>query len=188
MHVEMMAPDVLIPYSRNPRHNDQAVDAVAASLREFGFRQPIVVDERMVVIVGHTRLKAALRLGLQKVPVHVARGLTDEQARAYRLADNRTGELAQWDQPMLDAELDALLNSDVDLAALGLLEQTGNDDSSVDEIELVDLTQPIRAEFWISVRGPLVHQALALQRLQELMAELPVDVRLGTITTDAAKQ
>ena len=76
------------PYDGNPRHNEQAVEAVARSIQEFGFRQPIVVDEHGVIIVGDTRHKAAQRLGLTEVPVHIAAGLTPAQAKAYRLADN----------------------------------------------------------------------------------------------------
>src|SRR5439155_1843217 len=90
MHVEMRQITAIRPYENNPRHNDAAVDAVAASLRAFGFRQPIVVDEAGVIVVGNTRYKAALKLGLEEVPVHVAIGLSPAQARAYRIADNQT--------------------------------------------------------------------------------------------------
>ena len=93
------------PYERNPRRNDNAVDAVAASIREFGFRQPIVVDRDGVIIVGHTRLKAAKKLGMKEVPVLVADDLTEEQVKAYRLADNKTGELSGWDFSALEEEL-----------------------------------------------------------------------------------
>src|SRR4051812_29452366 len=93
------------PYENNPRINDAAVDAVAASLKEFGWRQPIVVDEDDVIIVGHTRYKAALKLGWTEVPVHVAVGLTPEQVKAYRLADNRTAQLSGWDDDKLAQEL-----------------------------------------------------------------------------------
>src|SRR5437764_12516784 len=93
------------PYQRNPRVNDPAVAAVAASIRQFGFRQPIVVDEAGVIIVGHTRYKAALKLGLEEVPVHVAVGLSPAQARAYRLADNQTATLSSWDDDKLPLEL-----------------------------------------------------------------------------------
>jgi ParB-like chromosome segregation protein Spo0J len=79
----------LIPYARNPRKNAAAVGTVAASLKEFGWRQPIVVDEAMVILAGHTRLEAARQLGLTSVPVHVARGLTPAQAKAYRLTTGR---------------------------------------------------------------------------------------------------
>ena len=83
------------PYPQNPRVNDDAVDAVAASIREFGFRQPIVVDTDGVIIVGHTRWKAAQKLGLDKVPIHVAKDLTPAQIKAYRIADNQTNTLAE---------------------------------------------------------------------------------------------
>ena len=105
MKIEMRPLAEIKPYESNPRINDDAVAAVAESIRQFGFRQPIVVDEAGVVIAGHTRLKAAERLGLEQVPVHVAIGLTPEQVRAYRIADNRTAELAEWDMDLLSAEL-----------------------------------------------------------------------------------
>jgi ParB-like chromosome segregation protein Spo0J len=109
----------IIPYDKNPRHNDAAVDAVARSIKEFGFRQPIVVDEQSVIIVGHTRYKAALKLGLEEVPVHVAVGLSPEQAKAYRIADNATAAIADWDQERLVQELLELQTMNVDLDTLG---------------------------------------------------------------------
>ena len=84
----------IYPYEHNPRKNDGAVDYVANSIREFGFKQPIVVDKNGVIIVGHTRYKAAQKLGLETAPVVVADDLDEEKARAYRLADNKTNELA----------------------------------------------------------------------------------------------
>ena len=105
----------VIPYEKNPRKNDQAVGAVAESIRQFGFRQPIVVDAQGVIIAGHTRLKAAQLLGLPKVPVHVAKELTPEQVRALRIADNKLHELAQWDVGILASELEGL----VGMEALG---------------------------------------------------------------------
>src|SRR6185295_7019515 len=93
------------PYDQNPRINDPAVDAVAASIKEFGFRQPIVVDEHGVIVVGHTRWKAAHQLSLEEVPVHVAVGLTPAQIKAYRIADNKTSKLSEWDQDKLVVEL-----------------------------------------------------------------------------------
>ncbi len=119
MKIEMRPLAAIKPYDRNPRQNDAAVEAVARSLKEFGFRQPIVVDQAGVVVVGHTRLKAAERLGLTKVPVHVAKDLTPEQAKAYRIADNRTGDIATWDFELLPGELAELQGLDVDLSALG---------------------------------------------------------------------
>jgi ParB-like chromosome segregation protein Spo0J len=116
--VELRKIEDVKPYERNPRINDKAVDAVAGSLSEFGFRQPIVVDEDGVIIAGHTRWKAAKKLGLAKVPVHVATDLTPDQARAYRLADNRTGEIAQWDLSILPIELNELREGGFDMDIL----------------------------------------------------------------------
>lgn len=107
------------PYDRNPRFNDDAVKAVADSIREFGFRSPIVVDSEHIIICGHTRYKAAQNLGLDEVPVHVADNLTPEQVQAYRIADNKTGELAEWNYDLLPLEIRELQDSDFDLSLLG---------------------------------------------------------------------
>ena len=107
------------PYDKNPRVNDGAVDAVAASLTEFGWRQPIVVDAAGVIIVGHTRWKAAQKLGMKKVPVHVATDMSDAQVKAYRLADNQTASLAEWDYELLPIEIADLQGMDFDLPVLG---------------------------------------------------------------------
>ncbi|HAC93025.1 MAG TPA: chromosome partitioning protein ParB [Planctomycetaceae bacterium] len=111
--------DRVRPYENNPRNNDKAVDAVAASIKEFGFSQPIVVDSDSVIIVGHTRLKAAQKLGLERVPVVVASHLTQEQVRAYRIADNKTAEIAEWNYDLLPIELSALQEANYDLGLLG---------------------------------------------------------------------
>lgn len=100
--------DELIPYENNPRLNDSAVESVANSIKEFGFKVPIVIDENDVIVTGHTRLKASKKLGLKEVPAIVARDLSDEQVRAFRLADNKTSELAEWDLDLLEQELDEL--------------------------------------------------------------------------------
>ena len=109
----------IIPYENNPRQNEQAVDVVAKSIREFGFRQAIVVDEAGVIIAGHTRFKAAQKLGLETVPVHVAAGLSPEQVKAYRLADNATGEKATWDYELLPIELSELEAAEFDMELTG---------------------------------------------------------------------
>jgi DNA modification methylase len=119
MHVAQRDIATIKLYAHNPRHNDQAVDAVAASIAAFGFRQPLVVDEEGVIVVGSTRYKAALKLGLQTVPVHVASGLTPAQVKAYRIADNKTAELADWDEQALVQELAALQQLDFDLDLVG---------------------------------------------------------------------
>jgi DNA modification methylase len=119
MQIEMRPIGSIRPYDNNPRLNDPAVDAVAASITAFGFRQPLVVDEQGVIIVGHTRYKAALKLGLTEVPVHVAVGLSPAQAKAYRLADNQTARLAEWDYERLPIELAELQGMDFDLNLTG---------------------------------------------------------------------
>ena len=105
MKIEQAALDSVTPYARNPRNNSEAVAKVAASIKEYGWRQPIVIDEERVVIAGHTRLMAAQRLGLEKVPVHVATGLTPQQVKAYRLADNRVAAEAEWDQDLASSRI-----------------------------------------------------------------------------------
>ena len=119
MDVTLRALSEIRPYERNPRLNDSAVDAVASSLREFGFRQPIVVDADGVIICGHTRYKAAQKLGLDKVPVHVATDLTPAQIKAYRIADNQTATLADWNFDLLPIELADLKSLEFDLDLLG---------------------------------------------------------------------
>jgi len=119
MDVKLVSVDEVKPFETNPRINDQAVEAVAASLRQFGFRQPIVVDEGMVIICGHTRWKAARRLGLAKVPVHVAKDLTAEQVKAYRISDNKTAELAEWNMDLLPIQIADLQAADWDMSQFG---------------------------------------------------------------------
>src|SRR5262245_47723174 len=119
MLIEMRPVDSIKPYENNPRHNEAGIDAVAASLREFGFRQPIVVDKDGVIVVGHTRYFAAQKLGLTQVPVHVATELTPAQARAYRIADNQTATLSSWDDDKLPIELMALQQEGFNLDLTG---------------------------------------------------------------------
>ncbi len=104
----------LIPYSRNPRRNDEAVPMVMNSIKEFGFKVPIVVDKNNIIVCGHTRFKAALKLGLETVPCIVADDLSDEQIKAFRLADNKVSEKAEWDFEILSGELDDIISIDMD--------------------------------------------------------------------------
>jgi len=137
MKVEDLALDSLIPYARNPRKNDGAVDKVAASIKEFGWRSPIVVDEEMVILAGHTRYKAAKKLGLTEAPVHIAEGLTEAQKKAYRIADNRVAEEAEWDYDFLKIEL-----ADLD----GLEDLTGFDAEELDKILTPEPTEGLTDE------------------------------------------
>lgn len=120
MKVEWISINKIIPYARNPRRNEGLpVAKVKASLKEFGWQQPIVVDKNMVIIVGHTRYLAAQELGAKEVPVHIADNLTATQAKAYRLADNKTGEFAAWDTELLKLEFDDLTIAGFDLDLTG---------------------------------------------------------------------
>lgn len=120
------------PYEKNPRKNDSAVDAVANSIREFGFKVPVVIDKDNIIVCGHTRYKAAEKIGLKTVPCVIADDLTDEQIKAYRLADNKVGELAEWDIDLLGEELDGIF--DIDMSYFGF------------DLEVEDDTPPERED------------------------------------------
>lgn len=112
------------PYEKNPRKNDEAVKYVAESIKQFGFKVPIVIDADGVIVAGHTRYKAAKQLKMNTVPCIVADDLTEEQIRAYRLADNKTGEMAGWDFSLLEEELQAV---DFDMTDFGFLQENDID-------------------------------------------------------------
>ena len=103
----------IIPYDKNPRKNEKAVDAVMESIKQFGFKNPIIVDENMVIISGHTRRLAALKLSMETVPVVIAKDLTEEQVRAFRLADNRVASFSSWDEKKLKEEIAEINNIDL---------------------------------------------------------------------------
>jgi ParB-like chromosome segregation protein Spo0J len=151
LDVEHWSTERVVPYEGNPRIiSETAVEKVAASLTEFGWQQPLVVDEEGVVIAGHTRLLAAQRLELAEVPVHVARGLAPEKVAAYRLMDNRSADEAQWHFDLLQHELEQLLALDYDASLTGFDEleiatlPTSDgvgfpeyDESVADEVEMI---------------------------------------------------
>lgn len=120
MEIKMLSVKAITPYDKNPRKNDVAVDAVAASIKEFGFRIPILLDKNGTIIAGHTRLKAAMKLGLKEVPCIYADDLNEEQVKALRLADNKTAELADWDFDLLNDELLDII--DIDMTSFGFEE------------------------------------------------------------------
>lgn len=122
--------DELVPYENNPRHNDQGVDALAESIKEFGFKVPIIIDSDGVIVAGHTRLKACKKLGIEEVPCIVADDLTDEQIKAFRLADNKVAELSDWDLDKLKEEIGEL---DVDMTKYGFV-QIENLDQAIEDI------------------------------------------------------
>jgi len=117
MEIQEIEIDKIIPYINNPRKNLN-VDKVASSIKEFGFQQPIVIDKTNTIVVGHTRYEAAKKLGINKVPVQIA-DLSDTQAKAYRIADNRLNQDASWDTKLLNIEFNDLLSKDYNLDSLG---------------------------------------------------------------------
>lgn len=153
MKIVVLDTQKIIPYARNPRKNADAVTKVKASLQEFGWQQPIVVDKEMVVIVGHTRLEAAKELGYTEVPVFIADHLTDAQVKAYRIADNRVHQEAEWDIDLLKLEFADLQDVDFDLAKTGFddnelnnllaeaIEEGLTDEDSVPEIPVEPITK-----------------------------------------------
>lgn len=118
------------PYDKNPRRNNDSVDKVAESIRQFGFQQPIVVDKDLVIICGHTRYEASKQLGLKVVPCVVADELSDQQVKAYRLADNKVGESSTWDSKLLIGELEDIFEFDMSEFGFPTLEETSDDEES----------------------------------------------------------
>ena len=189
MKIEMWSIDRPLPYVRNARKiPQQAIDKVAGSLNEFGWRQPIVVDTKEVIIVGHTRLKAAQKLGLKEVPVHIAENLSEAQVKAYRLADNRTGEETGWDQELLSLEIKDLTDYDINLDLTGfgdkevtqLLNQyleteQGNigDDEIPDNIE----TRTNPGDLWqLGKHKLLCGDATIKEDVAKLMGDMKIDM------------
>lgn len=124
----------LIPYAKNPRKNDGAVEAVANSIKEFGFKVPIVIDSENNIVCGHTRLKAAKKLKMDSVPCVIADDLTEEQIKAFRLADNKVGELAKWDFDLLGEELDGIFDIDMGDFGFDFGSDTGFNEDALNEL------------------------------------------------------
>ena len=172
--IEYRPVDEIFPYEGNPRRNESAVRAVANSIKEFGFRSPIVVDADGTVIAGHTRLKAAKSLGMAEVPVIVAADLTPEQASAYRLADNKTGELAEWDAELLAQELDGL--ADLDMSDFGFKEA---DFEVSDEYSELDISGNVDMD-GISLVVKLDNETEA-EKLYDELKERGFECRISTL-------
>lgn len=151
MKIETRKTSELIPYDKNPRHNEAAIEPVAASIKEFGFKVPIVIDKDNVIVAGHTRLAAAQRLGLEEVPVIVADDLTPAQIKAYRLADNKTAEKADWDFELLDDELAEI---DFDMTQFGF-EDTDFDWADVADISNENYEEPDHTKLRCPVCGAI---------------------------------
>lgn len=140
MKVEYVAIEKLKPYGNNPRLNDTAMVAVRNSIKEFGFRVPMVIDKNGVIVAGHTRYKAAKSLGMKKVPCVIADDLTEDQIKAFRIADNSAGSVAEWDDDLLSLELSDL--NDFNMEDFGL--DMSEDDSSGEKAEESDDYKPMK--------------------------------------------
>lgn len=137
--IQYCNPEELIPYEKNPRDNRAALDAIELSIEEYGFTNPILVNEEKVILSGHTRREAAILAGLEKVPYIVVDGLTEAQQKAYRLADNKLSELSIWDEDLLKEELEDLLDEDYDISLTGFsdvdLTDILKDEEDLEDIE-----------------------------------------------------
>ena len=153
--VQMLPLKEIHPYERNPRKNDASVDAVANSIREFGFRAPIIVDADRTIIAGHTRYKAAKKLKLKKVPVIVAEDMTPEQVEAYRIADNSAGEKSEWDYALL-GEIMTDLGDEYDFADFGLELPEAYIETPEVLDEIVEDEPPAVPEKAVTVKGEII--------------------------------
>jgi DNA modification methylase len=205
MDVRMRALSTIRPYDHNPRLNDEAIDAVAASIKEFGFQQPLVIDGEGVIVVGHTRYKAALKLGLAEVPVHVAIGLTPAQIKAYRIADNQTATLSRWNEDLLPLELAQLQQMDFDLSLTGFsgeeLIQLLDSPPAAGLVDPDDIPQPPdqpttqRGDLWLlgphrllcadSSRSEDVDQLLQGAKIHLVNSDPPYNVRVEPRSNNA---
>ena len=155
------------PYGNNPRLNDDAVQYVVESIKEFGFINPILVDANGVIMAGHTRLKAALQLGMDEVPVVYVDDLDEEQVRAFRLADNKTAEIAEWDDGKLEQELAEIL--DIDMSLFGFGEDGSLADDLIDDKYTLAVNIP---QYEITGDCPELSDLLDTDKSDELIAEI----------------
>lgn len=179
MKIRQVAPSALKPYAKNPRHHSDAqVEHLCKLIREFGFRVPIVVDEKMVIVMGHGRWLAAQKLGLEKVPVHVVTGKTPEETAAMRLADNRVAEESTWDADLLAEEL-ASLGDDfqLDLTGFDLADYAEPEAEPEEEPKLKELaTDNLPDLAWVLISIPLVRFGEIAERVEQIAGIEGADV------------
>lgn len=168
MNIIEMDIEKVIPYENNPRKNDEAVDKVALSISAFGFKVPIVLDANNVVVTGHTRLKAAKKLGLSKVPCILADDLTEEQIRAFRLADNKVAEFSQWDEDKLMQELESL--GEIDMSLYGFEFPEDEEDENAEDDTYTDKTNI--PQYDITGDVPDLSELVNEEKTNELLDEI----------------
>lgn len=158
----------IIPYEKNPRKNDMAVDAVVSSIKEFGFKNPVIVDKDMVIIAGHTRYKAAKKLGIEEIPCISAEDLTEEQVKAFRIADNKTAELAEWNDDLLGKEMQGIIN--IDMSQFGF--SVGEDELG-EEMQDDKYTLKVKIpQYEITGECPEISDMLDSSKADELIQEV----------------
>lgn len=167
MDILQMKVEELIPYENNPRKNDAAVDKVALSISAFGFKVPIVIDKDNVIVTGHTRLKAAKKIGLTEVPCIRADDLTDDQIKAFRLADNKVAEFSEWDEEKLLKELEAL--NEVDMSIYGFEFPDDEDGEDEDDTYSKDTNIP---QYEIQGEKPDISELVNEDKTKELLEEI----------------
>lgn len=148
MNVQEIKLKDIKPYGKNPRKNDDAVPYVAESIKQFGFKVPIVIDKNNVIVAGHTRYKAAKKLGFKSVPCIIADDLTDEQIKAFRLADNKVSEKAEWDLDLLDSEIEEIF--DIDMTDFGFELESEELEAEEDEYQGTVPEDPVtqKGDMW----------------------------------------
>lgn len=174
----------IIPYEKNPRKNDHGIDAVAMSIREFGFKVPVILDSKGEIIAGHTRIKAAKQLGIDQIPCIIADDLTDAQIKGFRIADNRVAEYSEWDFGLLGVELQELLDMDFDIGITGFDENTLNDepmgphniDGLLTELEI---KEAVKKPIWIVIRTEEENKPALEKALSELPRHIKVERSYG---------
>lgn len=179
MKIIELALEQIIPYQRNPRNNKEAVGAVAKSIKRFGIQQPIVIDKDNVVICGHTRLMAAKKLALPTYPCVVAENLTSEEIKAYRLADNKTAELATWNLPLLTLELKDIKSINMEDFGFDVPDPDPVEDGFDLDQALDEITEPVTKPgqvFQLGAHRLMCGSATALADVQKLLGGRPADM------------
>lgn len=179
-NIVILETEKLIPYTNNPRNNENAIDKVASSIKEFGFKNPIVIDKNNVIINGHTRLLASKKLGLREVPCIVADDLTKAQIKAFRIADNKVSEYAEWDEELLKIELDQLEEMNFDLEELSIDYSDFNLEIELDEANEFNESENNNAytkeinipQYEITGERPLLTDLVKEEKTNELIKDI----------------
>jgi len=159
-----MSIESLKMYEHNPRKNDSAVNAVVNSIKEFGFRNPVIIDKNNTIVAGHTRVKAAQKLKIQTIPCVIIDDLTEQQIKAYRLVDNKTSELSEWDMNLLDVELGDLFDFNMERFGFSL-----NDDNLDDSTYTDKVITPV---YELNGESPDIDSLLDTEKADELINEI----------------